>query len=103
MDVYHTAELQFVFHTWSNFSHAPANETSWSMMQYWSTFANTGNPNPASSSLPLWPSYSYTSDTNINLFYPIATQVGMGNATKCNFWDTLPDYTAGAATCTLLG
>jgi para-nitrobenzyl esterase len=54
------------------------------VQSYWTTFANTGNPN--TSDQPNWPEYATASDQHMIL--KAASQTGSGLAqAQCDFWD----------------
>ncbi len=89
---YHAAEIQYVF---------PGNQTIYfgapftaaqtdlsnTMLSYWTTFAKTGNPNPAGAN-PTWPAYTATNDTYLTLAPgAVATTTQISTQHKCaTFW-----------------
>jgi para-nitrobenzyl esterase len=54
------------------------------MEGYWTTFANTSDPNGGTN--PMWPAYTTAADQNINLDTSITVGTGLEKA-NCDFWD----------------
>jgi para-nitrobenzyl esterase len=95
MRAYHTSELQYLFplfHGGQGTPH-PLNEAqqklSDDLVDYWTTFARSGNPNPPGKDrLPAWPRYSPATDTIQSLNLPAPKTAGdYGNANDCSLWD----------------
>ncbi len=89
LGAFHSAELQFVFHAPMNWfrSHFSGDELNLAnnMMDYWSQFAHTGNPN-AEKHL-VWPLYS---DNQKQMMFD--RQLSISNNSKreaCDFWHSL--------------
>lgn len=89
----HTSELQYLFpgfHGATGTRHdldAAQERLSDMMVRYWSNFARTGNPNPATGGLPAWPRYSARGQQALSLRSPRPT-AGRDDGTKhhCRFW-----------------
>ena len=85
----HTAELPFVFRTWSIESYvATSAETGLSdaLQGYWARLGATGNPN-GGGALP-WTQYQAANDNVIVFDDTISTQANLKTA-KCDFWDSV--------------
>jgi para-nitrobenzyl esterase len=97
MAAYHTAELFFVFgnlqvittETLSiSYTPSPAEQAfSEQMMDYWSQFAATGNPN--GSAFPQWPPYDATDEQLLQLDETVSPFAGY-HAPQCNYVSSLP-------------
>jgi para-nitrobenzyl esterase len=94
---YHGMELFYVFNTWENatlgsgpfFSDAD-DSVQTNMLQYWSNFAATGNPNGAD--LAVWPEYNANTDCYLEIkATPDGTQCGLRTA-ECDLWDEVIDF-----------
>jgi para-nitrobenzyl esterase len=97
MRAYHTVELQYLFplfHGGQGTPH-PLNDAqqklSLEMVNYWTTFARTGDPSPSSAKeLPTWPKYSSEADNILVMNSPVSkTADGYGNANDCALWDAV--------------
>ncbi|MEI8083277.1 MAG: carboxylesterase family protein, partial [Actinomycetes bacterium] len=66
------------------------------MVQYWTNFASTGNPNDSATKV-IWPAYDPTSDQNIELGKPVSVRSAL-DGPGCNVADTFYGYGASAAT-----
>jgi len=91
---FHGAELPFVFGDPDGvYFGIPIIFTYWerilqtNMVDYWSQFAISGNPN--SGATPYWPQYDSTTDSNIVLDENISVISGL-KKDLCDFWDTVP-------------
>ena len=64
-------------------------EVSKAFQFYWSNLAKTGDVNQGDSEAEFlhWPKYNKTSSLNMNLDYPLNTEIGLLSG-KCDFWDT---------------
>lgn len=89
LNAFHSAELQFVFHAPMNWfrGHFSGDELNLAnaMMDYWSQFAHTGNPNRQEGLA--WPLYS---DHKKQMMFD--RQLSISNTSKqeaCNFWQSL--------------
>ena len=85
----HTAELPFVFRTWSIESYvATQAETALSdaLQGYWARLGATGNPN-GGGALP-WTQYQAANDNVIVFDDTISTDASVKTA-KCDFWDSV--------------
>jgi hypothetical protein len=96
---YHGMELFYVFNTWENatlgsgpfFSDAD-DAVQTNMLQYWSNFAATGNPN--GTELVEWPEYNADTDCYLEIkATPDGTQCGLRTA-ECDLWDESINYVA---------
>jgi para-nitrobenzyl esterase len=96
---YHGMELFYVFNTWENatlgsgpfFSDAD-DAVQTNMLQYWSNFAATGNPN--GTQLVEWPEYNADTDCYLEIkATPDGTQCGLRTA-ECDLWDESINYVA---------
>jgi para-nitrobenzyl esterase len=94
MRAYHTAELQYLFPLFrggQGTSH-PLNDSqqklSDTMVDYWTTFARTGNPNRDGT--PNWLAYSAEKDNILILNQPTPKMAyGYGAANDCALWDKI--------------
>jgi len=90
---YHGAEIPFVWHADWDFPE-DAVPLSIAVQSYWASFAKTQNPNYGGS--VKWPTYLKSTDLNIFLnLTTIYTEIGMGVAEECVFWDSY-DYIPAA-------
>jgi para-nitrobenzyl esterase len=86
---YHASELQYIFHVLETPVPSPGltpaqRQLSETMMDYWTQFARSGDPN--SHGTPAWPLYS-SSDQFQSLRPPTpATSTGLATDHKCAFW-----------------
>eukprot|EP00029_Vermamoeba_vermiformis_P012183 TRINITY_DN69_c0_g1_i2.p1 TRINITY_DN69_c0_g1~~TRINITY_DN69_c0_g1_i2.p1 ORF type:complete len:528 (-),score=132.78 TRINITY_DN69_c0_g1_i2:32-1615(-) len=86
--VCHGEELPFVFNTLPSFGKTPtAAELTMSnaMIDYWTNFAKTGNPNKPAP-VQYWPQFDYTSFNSLDINTPISVVQGL-KKNKCDFWD----------------
>jgi Carboxylesterase family/Secretion system C-terminal sorting domain len=92
-------ELFYVFDAWENatlgrgpfFSDAD-DAVQTNMLQYWSNFAATGNPN--GTELVEWPEYNADTDCYLEIkATPDGTQCGLRTA-ECDLWDESINYVA---------
>jgi len=87
----HAAELPFVFHNevhqaGLNVSFTPAERVlSQSFVDYWTTFAHTGNPNTASQPVT-WPKFDGTGRQTLFMDEVMSVQ---STGEICEFWDTV--------------
>ncbi len=96
MRAYHTAELQFLFPLFKGgqgTAHplsAEQEKLSDMMVDYWTSFARTGNPNGGKSKPPQWKPYAAQQDNvqALNLPAPKPT-AGYGAANDCAMWDEI--------------
>jgi para-nitrobenzyl esterase len=97
MRAYHTAELQYLFPQFrggQGTSH-PLNDAqrklSDQIVDYWATFARSGDPNRRSTEeLPSWQRYSAETDNFLALNSPEPKMTkGYGKANDCALWDTV--------------
>jgi para-nitrobenzyl esterase len=95
---YHGMELFYVFNNWENATLAtgtlfkPADDSVQNvMLDYWISFANTGNPNN-SSQIATWPEYNHTSDCYLEIkATPDDSQCGL-KTSKSDFWDQVVGF-----------
>eukprot|EP01133_Synstelium_polycarpum_P003717 gene3717-4285_t len=91
--VCHGLELPYVFDTVTStnqFTFTPQElQLSLDLMQYWTNFAKTGNPNTGSAPSPSleWPAFDKSSDQSLIFQTPSFTTVGLRKS-YCDFWDT---------------
>jgi para-nitrobenzyl esterase len=64
-----------------------------SMIDYWTNFAKTGNPNKPAP-VQYWPQFDYTNFNSLNINTPISVVQGL-KKNKCDFWDSI-GYNDGA-------
>jgi len=103
----HGAELPFVFHqgdpAFFNWTAAEA-ALSAQMVQYWTNFAHTGNPNTSPSmfsleniesqqiseqeALPAWPAYVSSSSQSMRFTIPQLVVDSFYDKANCDFWDS---------------
>ena len=86
---FHSAELPFVFRTWSNEGYvATPGEAALSdaIQGYWARFARAGDPNGGGALA--WPRYDATTDPVVVLDDTLSTANGVADA-KCDFWDSV--------------
>jgi len=89
--VCHGADLGYVFHS-SQFAgfpfHSPEeSELSWSVLQYWTSFAHSSFGKTTSGTLLSWPLYNTTSDISLGLDIPL-TYVSKYHKEQCDFWNS---------------
>jgi para-nitrobenzyl esterase len=100
MRAYHTSELQYLFPLFrggqgtSHALSAAQEKLSDDLVDYWTTFARHGDPNPPGGShLPAWPRYSPAADTILSLNLPAPKTVGdYGKANDCSLWDQILSF-----------
>ncbi|MCS6979350.1 MAG: carboxylesterase family protein [Flavobacteriales bacterium] len=100
---YHGMELFYVFNTWENATLGqgplfnPADDSVQQvMLQYWTHFARTGNPNKPG--LVDWPVYQSPQDCYLEIkALPNGLQCGLRTA-ECDFWDAVTLYTGCTST-----
>ena len=85
LGAYHSAEIPFVFGN-AKFT-TDEKMVSDKMMSYWTTFAQSGDPNDPKSSF-LWPKYDKTTDPHMELGLKLTTGKKLKTA-RCDFWDKL--------------
>lgn len=91
---YHGMELFYVFNNWENTTlgtgsfFKPADDSvQINLLNYWTNFAKTGNPNGGS--LVTWPQYEANADCYLEIkATPNNTQCGLRTA-KCDLWDQM--------------
>jgi len=86
---FHTAEIPFVFGTFSSLGYVPTpgeSKLSETIQSYWGHFAATGTPTAAGA--PLWEAYVASRDNAIVLDTTIEATDGI-QTEKCDFWDSL--------------
>ena len=98
--VCHGAEIPFVFDNYANFS-ATADELAMSadMLEYWSSFAKTGDPNAGGKAALAWPAFNGTDRLNIRLSIPTAVESSkdlpsgvLPTPGVCDFFDDVVGY-----------
>jgi para-nitrobenzyl esterase len=97
MRAYHTSELQYLFPLFrggQGTSHPLSDaqtKLSDMMVDYWTTFARTGNPNPSGKDAPpKWQAYSAEKDNVQVLNLPAPKMaLGYGSANDCAMWDKI--------------
>jgi para-nitrobenzyl esterase len=95
MRAYHTAELQYLFPMFrggrgeAHELNAQQKQLSEAMIDYWTAFARTGNPNPQRQGAPpMWRPYAADKDNVQILDLPAPREaLGYGAANSCDFWD----------------
>jgi para-nitrobenzyl esterase len=100
MRAYHTSELQYLFPHFrgGQGTSRPLNQAqerlSDLLVDYWTTFARTGAPNPSEDhALPPWPRYSAEKDNVLVLDLPgMKSEDDYGKANDCALWDGILDY-----------
>jgi carboxylesterase type B len=88
--VCHGVELPFLFNTLQLFNMQPTPQEvqmSNSMIDYWTNFAKTGNPNKPAP-VQYWPQFDYTNFNSLNINTPISVVQGL-KKNKCDFWDSI--------------
>jgi para-nitrobenzyl esterase len=90
---FHASELPYLFDstTFAGGGHAPFSpeqeQLSAAMIDYWTQFARTGNPNGSRS--PQWPAYTSANDTYQSLEPPTPKPTtGFAADHHCGFWDS---------------
>eukprot|EP00029_Vermamoeba_vermiformis_P012182 TRINITY_DN69_c0_g1_i1.p1 TRINITY_DN69_c0_g1~~TRINITY_DN69_c0_g1_i1.p1 ORF type:complete len:524 (-),score=111.34 TRINITY_DN69_c0_g1_i1:32-1603(-) len=86
--VCHGVELPFLFNTLQLFNMQPTPQEvqmSNAMIDYWTNFAKTGNPNKPAP-VQYWPQFDYTSFNSLDINTPISVVQGL-KKNKCDFWD----------------
>ncbi|MBL0339889.1 MAG: carboxylesterase family protein [Bacteroidetes bacterium] len=105
---YHGMELFYVFNNWENatlgsgplFS-AQDDSVQNNMLQYWVTFANSGDPN--GSGLTTWPQYQSNSDCYLEIkASPDGSQCGIRTA-ESDLWDAAINFIPCTGTVSLEG
>ncbi len=64
-----------------------------SMIDYWTNFAKTGNPNKPAP-VQFWPQFDYNTFNSLNINTPNSIVQGLQQK-KCDFWDKI-GYLKGA-------
>lgn len=92
----HTTEIQYLFDFFdpdkllkqpSNLT-AKQKELSRKMVDYWTQFAKTGNPNPPSGAITNWPAFDSASHTYLSLTPPSPKQItDFAQEHMCGFWE----------------
>ena len=57
------------------------------MVDYWTTFAKTGNPNPAASALPIWSTFSSGTILDLNPTLTSKYYSEFSNTHSCGYWE----------------
>ncbi len=89
---FHSLELFYVFNTleYSDYASAGMDDKDRyvyrKMLQYWTHFAYTGDPNPENANE--WPPYDADSDPYLRIKSPV-TDEALYREKKCNYWDSL--------------
>jgi len=87
--VCHGSELPFVFHIDGYNFTAEEEELSLSMIDYWTNFARTSDPNQGQNpSTLIWPLYDSSSEGYMNFSTPNQVSSHL-REDYCNFWDTV--------------
>ena len=99
MRAYHTAELQYLFPLFHGGQGMPhplddaQRKLSDQLVDYWTAFARTGNPNRGPRRLPPWTRYTADDDDILSLNSPVSKMVeGYGKANDCSLWDAILAY-----------
>lgn len=91
MGSFHSSEVKFVLGNPQQLLPKPLTDDelklSANLMGYWSTFAETGDPNGKGAFA--WPNYEEATDKNIVLDLTISDQTGLAKG-ECDYWDTIP-------------
>lgn len=106
--VCHATELPFSFHNVAlNYTFTPAEAAlSDAVVEYWSAFASTGDPNPEldpadarASEATSWPAFNRSSRQNLRLAIPISVEStkglqpgGLATPGVCEFFDNVVGY-----------
>ncbi len=90
--VSHASELPFVFGTLPAAADQTAQDVSEAMMQYWTQFARTGDPNQPG--LPEWPAFAKGRESYLELAAPIHADRDLNRA-KLDLFDEIQNGTAG--------
>jgi para-nitrobenzyl esterase len=85
----HASELRYLYHlTWGGRLDGQQRSLSDSMIDYWTQFAKSGDPN--SSRVPLWDQYDGTTDEFQSMTPPSpAPEFEFATDHKCDFWAKL--------------
>jgi para-nitrobenzyl esterase len=63
------------------------------MIDYWTSFAKTGNPNSSRPAQPNWPAYTPAGDTVMHLNLPASkASSGYADEHSCPFWQPILTY-----------
>jgi para-nitrobenzyl esterase len=94
----HGAELPFVFHQLTNsslvsFTSADV-QLADSIVGFWTSFAQDGQPNVDAQSQLSWPAYDLSTEAHLVLNHQL-TQDSQLEQEQCNFWDGLQVYELG--------
>lgn len=84
----HAAEIPYVLSDGSGIAEG-SKDLSEAMIDYWASFAKTGNPNPNNSNLVLWPSYAAQGDNMLELNPELATtsRTAFNSTHNCDYWN----------------
>jgi len=85
----HASEIQYVFSDGAQFTDADQAALSEAMVDYWTAFAKTGNPNPNNSNLVAWPEYGVQGDNMLELNPVLATtsRAAFNTIHNCDYWN----------------
>jgi para-nitrobenzyl esterase len=83
---FHGLELAYLFQHMADDAPAADQAVERTMLDYWTNFAESGNPNRIG--LPRWPFYFPGFDSYLELAAPSRAKVGV-RTEKCDFWDRL--------------
>jgi len=85
----HASEIQYILSDGSNFNDAQSNLSA-AMIEYWTTFAKTGNPNSNNGDLLNWPSFESQGNNMIDLNTTLAQQSKdtFNIIHNCDYWLT---------------
>jgi para-nitrobenzyl esterase len=98
MGAYHTAELQYLFPLFHGGQGVakPLNSTqqtlSDELVDYWASFAKSGEPKLSKAASHPWPRYTTNKDNVQLLDTPITTATAYGKEHDCELWDRLQAY-----------
>jgi len=89
----HGIELTFLFRSpaFYNESFTPAEDKlSWTMIDYWTNFARTANPNKGLNNVsPIWPAFNSNTMQNMKFIAPIPVVQTNWNQQNCDFFDSI--------------
>jgi len=87
LGVFHGSELPFVFDTFDNFLGKKEKRLSQTFIDYWTTFAANGDPNPPNrKDVVVWPRYTKAKDQSLELDLVVKVKQGLKHY-RCDFWD----------------
>ena len=89
----HAFEIQYLLDTEQTMLERGAEQISLSsaMIDYWTTFSKTGNPNPESAYIPQWPKFDTGLMLNLKADIESKSSVDFSTTHSCAYWSNPPN------------